>query len=336
MGTTQSRRRVLAGLAGSSVAAVLFHPRRTLAQEDRLETTSVRLMRIPSVCLAPQYVCEELLHAEGFTDITYVDAVTSAAFNDAIAGGKADFTAHYASPLAVGVANGGAITILAGLHVGCLEVLGHQGTRTIADLKGKSVAVTELGSAEHMFVSLMAAHIGLDPVKDVRWLTSKSPTPAELFVDGKCDAVLGTPPMAQELRARQIGHVIASSSTDRPWSQYFCCMLSGNRNFVRKNPIATKRVLRAILKAVDLCATEQVLVAQKLVDGRFTKAHDYAVQALRELSYDKWREYDPEDTLRFYALRLHELGFIKSSPQRVIADGADWRFLNELKRELKG
>ena len=112
-------------------------------------------------------------------------------------------------------------------------------------------------------------------------------------------------------------------------------MLSGNRDFVRKNPVATKRVLRAILKAADLCATEQVLVAQKLVDGRFTKTHDYAVQALRELSYDKWREYDPEDTLRFYALRLHELGFIKSSPQKVIADGTDWRFLNELKREMK-
>ena len=156
-----------------------------------------------------------------------------------------------------------------------------------------------------------------------------------MFLDGKCDALLGSPPLAQELRARQIGHVIASGSTARPWSEYLRCMLSGNRDFVRKNPIATKRVLRAILKAADLCATEQVLVAQKLVDGRFTKTHDYAVQALRELSYDKWREYDPEDTLRFYALRLHELGFIKSSPQKIIADGTDWRFLNELKREMK-
>ena len=37
-----------------------------------------------------------------------------------------------------------------------------------------------------------------------------------------------------------------------------------------------------------------------------------------------------------YALRLHEAGLIKSSPQKVIAQGADWRFLNELKKELKG
>ena len=54
-----------------------------------------------------------------------------------------------------------------------------------------------------------------------------------------------------------------------------------------------------------------------------------------EVSFDRWREYDAEDTMRFYALRMRDAGFIKSSPQRIIADGTDWRFLNELKRELK-
>jgi NitT/TauT family transport system substrate-binding protein len=56
---------------------------------------------------------------------------------------------------------------------------------------------------------------------------------------------------------------------------------------------------------------------------------------LNDLPYDKWREYDAEDTVRFYALRLHEAGMIKSDPKRIIADTTDWRFLNELKRELK-
>ena len=53
------------------------------------------------------------------------------------------------------------------------------------------------------------------------------------------------------------------------------------------------------------------------------------------MPYSKWREYDPEDTVRFYALRLREAGMIKSSPQKIIAEGTDWRFLNELERELK-
>jgi NitT/TauT family transport system substrate-binding protein len=60
------------------------------------------------------------------------------------------------------------------------------------------------------------------------------------------------------------------------------------------------------------------------------------VQVLQELPYGKWREYDAEDTVRFYALRLHEAGMIQSTPQKIIAPGTDWRFLNELKKELKG
>jgi NitT/TauT family transport system substrate-binding protein len=76
--------------------------------------------------------------------------------------------------------------------------------------------------------------------------------------------------------------------------------------------------------------------ARRLVDGGFTPCYDDALQTLRDVPYDKWREYDPEDTLRFYALRLHDLGFVKSVPQKILAEGTDWRFLDELKRELKG
>jgi NitT/TauT family transport system substrate-binding protein len=96
-----------------------------------------------------------------------------------------------------------------------------------------------------------------------------------------------------------------------------------------------KRVLRAILRATDFCASEPARAAQRLVDGGFTQRYDYALQTLNEVPYNNWREYDPEDTMRFYALRLHEAGLIKSSPQKIVADGTDWRFLNDLKRELK-
>ncbi len=113
-------------------------------------------------------------------------------------------------------------------------------------------------------------------------------------------------------------------------------MATGYREFVRKHPVATKRAVRAILKAADLCAREPERVAQFLVDKNYVSRYDSALQAMKEVPYDTWREYDPEDTVRFYALRLHEAGMLKSSPQKIIAQGTDWRFLNELKRELKG
>jgi NitT/TauT family transport system substrate-binding protein len=129
--------------------------------------------------------------------------------------------------------------------------------------------------------------------------------------------------------------VIVSTAMDRPWSQYFCCLMMGNREFVRNHPVATKRALRAILKAADVCATEPERAARRLVDRGFARLYANALQTLNDLPYDKWREYDPEDTLRYYALRLHEIGRIKSIPQQIIDENTDWRFLDELKRELK-
>jgi NitT/TauT family transport system substrate-binding protein len=197
------------------------------------------------------------------------------------------------------------------------------------------VGVQAAGPTRIGIPSLLAAHLGLDPVKDIHWITEPSLQPLELFVQGKIEAFLAFPPEPQDLRARHIGHVMVNTAVDRPWSQYFCCMLTGNRDYIRKYPVATKRVLRAFLKAADFCATEPARAAQHLVDTGLTDQYDYALQTLSELPYDKWREYDAEDTVRFYSLRMHEVGFIKSSPQKIIADGTDWRFLNELKRELK-
>ncbi|TJW32934.1 MAG: ABC transporter substrate-binding protein, partial [Mesorhizobium sp.] len=149
------------------------------------------------------------------------------------------------------------------------------------------------------------------------------------------EAFLSFPPEAQELRARKIGHVIVNSITDRPWSQYYCCMLASNAAYAEKYPAATKRVVRAILKAADICVSNPERVARLLVDGGYTEQYDYARQALMEIPYAKWREYDPEDTIRFFSLRLHEAGMVKSSPQKIIANGTDWRFFNEIKLELK-
>jgi NitT/TauT family transport system substrate-binding protein len=112
-------------------------------------------------------------------------------------------------------------------------------------------------------------------------------------------------------------------------------MLFGNREYVRNHPVATKRAMRAILKAADLCATQPERAARRLVDRGFAPRYDYALQTLNDVPYDRWREYDPEDTIRYYALRLYELGMIKRTPQKIIAENTDWRFFNELKRELK-
>jgi NitT/TauT family transport system substrate-binding protein len=254
----------------------------------------------------------------------------------ALASGEVDITLYFSGPFLLQLDAGDAIVMLAGAHVGCFELFGTEQVRTIRDLKGKTVAVIGLGAPEHVFIASMAAYVGLDPRKDITWVTHPPAEAVQLLAEGKIDAFLGFPPFPQELRAKRIGHVVVNSSLDRPWSQYFCCMVGGNREFVRKHPVATKRALRAILKAADLCAREPERAAQLLVDKGDVSRYNDALQTMQEIPYGKWRDYDPEDTVRFYALRLHEVGMIKGSPQKLIAQGTDWRFLKELKKELKG
>jgi NitT/TauT family transport system substrate-binding protein len=328
----QTRRRFLAAAALASASGLIA---RRAAAEPPPEVTAVRLSKNPSICVAPQYVVEPLLRAEGFTDVGYVTADAGVGETAALARGDIHFNLDLAAALIPPIEAGAALTVLAGVHGGCFELFGNQRVARVPDLKGRRIAVPSLGSDAHMFASIVAAHVGLDPATDIAWITKHDDDPLEQFARGEVDAFLGFPPEPQMLRARKIGRVIVNSAVDRPWSQYFCCMLAANRGFAKRYPSATKRVVRAILKATDLCASEPALMAQRLVDGGFTPRLDYARQTLDEVPYAKWRDYDPEDTIRFYALRLHEARMIKASPQKIIADGVDLRWFNELKRELR-
>jgi len=115
-------------------------------------------------------------------------------------------------------------------------------------------------------------------------------------------------------------------------------MIGARREFVQKYPVATKRALRAILKANQLCTSEPERSAQFLVDKSFNLGASYqeTLQTLKDVHFASvWRDYDPEAAFLFHTLRMRESGYTKTTPQKIIAQGTDWRFLNQLKKELK-
>ena len=278
----------------------------------------------------PQYVVDELLAAEGITQVDYVVTDAGPLLSEAIASGQIDFALHFSGPLVLLLDRGKKVTMLAGVHVGCFELFSKDGINSVADLKGRSVGIPELESSPHVFLSAMATLVGLDPAKDINWVTSAEPKPIELFLDGKVDAFLGFPPEPQRLRAQNVNHAIVNSAQDRPWSQYFCCMLAGNPEFVRTKPIATKRVVRALLRATDLCLSAPTKVAQQVVDRGFTPNYEYALQTLSDVPYGKWRDYDPEDTIRFYALA------VARSRNDQVEPGQDYRRRRRLALPARG
>jgi NitT/TauT family transport system substrate-binding protein len=302
------------------------------AAEPPLETTTIKLELVQSICNAPTLLADDLLRSEGFTEVEYVESPNW----DNLASGRTHFAQDYGVSAIAALEEGKPFVLLGGIHVGCLELFATGSVKSIRDLKGKRVSVRRIGGPRYLFIAAMASYVGIDPKKDIQWVTLSRNEGKQHLADGKVDAFLGLPPDPQELRAKKIGHVLVNTATDRPWSQYFCCVVIANREFVRRNPVATKRVLRAILKATDICASNPERVADFLVDKKHAAQRDHALQALKSMPFNRWRTLNPEDTVRFYALRLQEAGMIKSTPQKIIAQGTDWRFLNELKKELKG
>ena len=331
-----SRRKFLSALTLAGTAKFLALRHESNAAEPPPETDKIRVIEPPEICAGTTLiVAQDLLKSEGFTQLQAVKKTTGIDGVNAVARGEADFSITPVPALVTRIDAGEQLMLLAGIHVGCFELFGSERIRSLRDLKGKRVAVSALGSGRHIFLATMLAHVGLDPRRDVDWVTRPVAESMQMFARGEIDAFMGFPPEPQELRAKKIGHVVVNTTTDKPWSQYFCCMVLANRDFVRKHPAATKRALRGFLKAANVCALEPQRAVKLRADKGYTVGSEYALQTIKELPYDRWREYDPEDTVRFFALRLHEAVMIKNSPQKIIAHGTDWRFLRELKKELK-
>jgi NitT/TauT family transport system substrate-binding protein len=326
-------------MALTGTAAVLgWPPESGLAAADPPpETTTIKLRVWRPACWAPVHVAEPLLREEGFTDIQWVKAPgpkTVPLWRD----GAIDLSPTFSAlDMYQMEKHKHPITFLTGLHVGCFALIGSKQVKSVVDLKGKTVWT---GSVENngpqIFFKSIVAYVGLDPRRDVNYAWVKKDEAMKMFKEGKLDAFLAFPPGPQELMDQGVGTLLLDTNVDKPWSQYFCCMIVGHNDFVKRNPIATRRALRAILRANDIVANDPELALRTLMEKKiWTKSETkYILQALKQIPYTRWRDYNPEDTIRFYALRLREVGLIETLPEEFIEKHTDWSHLNSLKQEL--
>ena len=330
-----TRREFMRDAALLGAAGALGPVSAAFAAEPPPETTRIRLPFQPTVCNAPMHLAEELLRGEGFTDVRYVKVAGTGGRNRALAEGRVDLAMGFVTPMIVMIDEGAPIIMLAGIHPGCLELFAAKDIRTIRDLKGKTVSIPQYNGSQHLFLVAMISHVGVDPRRDIKWVEQRAEEGLRSLSAGEVAGLICSPPVSTEARDRKIGHVIANTTTDRPWSQYFCCVLMAQREFGAKFPVATRRALRAFLKSTEICSARPDEAARMLVKQGLTKRYDYALQGLKEIPYARWRDFDAADSMRYYALRLKENGFIKSDPAKMVARSTDFRFFNELKKELK-
>ena len=332
MSDTFSRRRFLTGASAMGAMSVFGVPQIATAEQPP-EIRRVRLSNLGALCFAPQFVAEELLKFEGFSDVEYVkveDGIPQTLAE------SADFSMFGGPSIIPAIDKGYPITVIGALHEGCWELFAHEPIHSLQDLVGKQIAISQLGGVEHVWLSSMLAWVGVNPKTQIRWVAhDRWPDRVQSYLSGKVDAFLAFPPEPQRLRRQNVGHVIVNTTQDSPWSQYFCCLFGARNEFIEQYPVATKRALRAVMKAADLCSANPEWAAQYLVDKGFEDDHEVALEIIKSFSYNRWRTDNPEDTIRFHSLRLRDAGMIKSTPQQIIDHGTDFGYLDELRKELK-
>lgn len=332
------RRRTLLGATGAALVAACAPKSSSIAETPAPslgppETTTIRIAG-PTGCDPWTWLAEDFMKEEGFTEVKLVNTPQS------LIKGESDLSVGYGNYLAAHIDAGSPFVVLGGTHVGCVELWAKPGINTIRDLKGKTLVVGKKDPLVDIFYGIfvtMLTSVGVD-LADVKFIELNDPNANEIdyFVNGTSDATLTAVTQGAALRAnpKNPGKQIFDTAMDKPWSQYYCCNLVTNRNWLKANPNAAKRATRAVLRAIDYGAKDRPRAVQIAADKKVTQNPQRLLEAIKDLPYE-WRDYDPEETLRFYSLRLADAKLIKKTPTQIIAEGTDFAFFRRMQKELK-
>ena len=327
----------LAGLGLGAAAVLGCGGEEKPKAEAPLEVTSLRLPQTPALCDSAQYLAEKYLSQEGFTEVKFVPFQPPKTSFALVSAGEADFGTDGINNLVARVDAGESLTFLGGFHTGCGAVFGNASIKTVADFKGRTIGVTgtdPLVNIDYNALHALLGNAGLDPAKDVTFTTRPGPVAqfGQAFNEGKYDGFFTAPPGIYQARAANLGHEVVNLMRDKPWSDNYCCGVVANRAFAQKNPVATKRALRALLKASDEAASQPEQAARYIVDKGYRPSYDDMIASFKEMMHNRWRDMDHEASFRLHTINLKAGGLVKGSADKLVSDGANLSFLSELRK----
>ena len=300
------------------------------------EVTALRMPLSTPLCETAMFLAEKYLAEEGFTEVKFIPYQAPTVPWMLVSSGEADFGVDNLS-LLLRADVGEPLTFLAGFHTGCGAWVGNDSIKSAADFKGRTIGVggtDPLVNFDYLATLMFLANAGLNPARDVTFVTRPGPL-AQLtppFDEGKFDGFWAGLPVLYQARAAKLGHEISNMMMDKPWSENYCCGVGANRNFVQKNPVATKRALRALMKASDEAESQPTAAARYVVDKGYRPNYDDVVQSFKEMGHNRWREMDHAASARFWLRSLQAAGLLKGAPEKVISDGVNLSFINELRK----
>lgn len=303
-----SRRRLL-GIAGTAAAAATFgrfafaedahaqHAGHVLGSQDFKigardwalpEPRKIKLAtNLNAICLAPVAVAD----SQGFfrnhnLEVEFVNfGHSTEVLLESLATGKADAATGMALRWLKALEQGFDVKLTAGTHGGCLRLIGQEGgPRSFEELKGKSIGVTDMASADKNFFSLMLKRHGVDPERDVTWRVYPVDLLGTALEKGEIQAASGSDPMMYRLRNQPGKREVATNMIEE-YANMSCCVVGVSGNLVRKEKPVAAALTHAILQAHAWAAQHPEAVAQEFLKFAVNTSSEEIHAILKEHSH---------------------------------------------------
>lgn len=293
------------GASGSVGSAYAGEP-------EKMKTGALKKVRLawaePASCHAPMsFAIEKGMFAKQGIDLELVYlGIVGADQIKAMDAGKVDMASHllvdWLDPIYKQKAD---VKIVAGTHDGCQRILVSKSSKitTVADLKGKTIAVGGIGDVAYLAFLVTVAKAGLDPHNDVKWVAVPYDKLGEAVDSGKADALATLDALAYLNKKQFDMREVANTQTGH-YDNRTCCVLGVNGEFLSNNRDVVRKVTTTINEAYDYTSAMPREVAEFYVNKY---KPGYSAENLTSV-------------LAALPLRRHPLG---KDLQREIADSID-------------
>lgn len=184
-------------------------------------------------------------------DVNFIDFAGSVdQMLETMSTGKADGASGMALRWLKPLQQGFDVKLVAGLHAGCLHLLASDkgSIQNLADLKGKTIGVGDIGGPAKNFFSMRLREIGIDPEKEVNWRQFPDDMLPLALKRQAIQAAGFDDPLAylmqQQYHLRSIDSNMAGE-----WAKIACCVVGLRGSLLRKEPLVGKAITQAILEA---------------------------------------------------------------------------------------
>lgn len=171
---------------------------------------------------------------------------------EAISTGKADAGVGMALRWLKPLEQGFDVKFTTAIHGGCLRLFAPPGgpVRTVSDLRGRRVGVSDMAAPEKNFFSIAAARQGIDPNRDIEWRQYPADLLGIALRKGEVDAFALGDPLGWMVRERD-GLVEVSNNLAGDYAHRACCVLGVRGGLVRQDRAAAAALTRALLDAQE-------------------------------------------------------------------------------------